>query len=107
MGICQKNLTIIVRTFRREAILRLEGNTMKGVLGSKWDTVLGKNRKCRLVAADQLGIQVSPDNATSTGVFTGALGMLQRSQGDFLFNRYSQYFKKEFFEHSAPILSEQ
>ena len=79
---------------------------MKGVLGSKWDTVLGKNRNCRLIAADQLGTQVSPGNSTSSGLFTGALGKLQRAEGDFLFNRYSQNFKRDFFEHSAPILSE-
>lgn len=101
------NLTIIVRLFRRDAILHLDrkANVMKGLLGKKWDTLLGRPpfRSCKLVPADQLGIQASPQNAT----FNGAFGLLQRKEGDFLFNRYSQYFKKDWLEHSPPVLSEQ
>ena len=83
------NLTIIVRLFRRESILHLDrqANVMKGVLGRKWDTVLGKKpfRSCKLIPADQLGAQASPQNAT----FNGAFGLLQRQEGDFLFNRWA------------------
>ena len=106
MGLCQDNLTIIVRTFGRDAVLRVDrqANAMRGLLGAKWDTLLGRPvRNCRLISADQLGVQTSPNNAT----FNGAFGLLQRKEGDFLFNRYSQYFKREFLEHSTPILSEQ
>ena len=77
------NLTVIVRLFRREALLHLDrkANVMKGLLGDKWDSLLGKRpyRSCKLIPADQLGTQASPQNSS----FNGAFGLLQRKEGDF------------------------
>lgn len=106
MGICRGNLTIIIKTFRRDAILRLdrEANALKGLAGIKLDGLLGKRtvRNCKLISTTEIGTQVAPDN----GTFDGAFGMLQRKEGDWIMNHYSQYFKKDWFEHSPPSTDE-
>lgn len=55
-------------------------------------------RNCKLIETDSFGMQI----VNSTDNFTGAIGLLQNKKGDFFFYPGSQYFKKEFFEHSHP-----
>ena len=102
MGICGGNLTIIVKTFRRDAILFLDrqANALKGLLGARVDTLLGKrtSRNCRLISNTEIGTQADPGNATFDGVF----GMMQRGEGDLIMNDFSQNFKRDWFEHSPP-----
>ena len=95
-------MTIIVKTFRRDAILRLDqqANALKGLMGAKVDVLLGRRtpRDCRLISNTQIGTQADPGNATFDGVF----GMMQRGEGDLIMNDFSQNFKRDWFEHSPP-----
>lgn len=106
MGICRENLTLIIRTFRKDAVLRLDkqANALKGLIGDKLDALLDRKpfRNCRIISTTEIGTQVGSNNDS----FTGAFGLLQRKEGDFLLNHYSAYFKKDWFEHSPPATEE-
>ena len=60
-------------------------------------------RNCRLISTTEIGTQAGPDNSSYSGTF----GMLQRKEGDLLLDHYTQYFKKDWFEHSPPGTEEQ